>query len=295
MASPLVDTTAATALELNRLAQAKWKLDDYAARKRELMAEVADFRATENFVRELQSTIEELNREKEEHSEIIQMINQDKVELEKEMDSMRSEQREIENRLATKYDNLMRIMEQSNERIRDSGLGEGTELSPGDLPANIPREITSRPPPSPLRVINPILAQHMINFDQMLLGRSAFGARPTPLPLPPHLAKSEHQSPPMKTCQSCFQQIHRNAPICPMCKSKNERTNERWILKFHLENVTVTRRKYPERICNGTQGMSIELGCVCTLCRKPKLPKALNRNQKTLALRNRRRSERKRE
>uniref|UniRef100_A0A0N5C981 C4H2-type domain-containing protein n=1 Tax=Strongyloides papillosus TaxID=174720 RepID=A0A0N5C981_STREA len=36
---------------------------------------------------------------------------------------------------------------------------------------------------------------------------------------------SSHQSPPMKTCQSCLQQIHRNAPICPMCKSKSRSKN----------------------------------------------------------------------
>ncbi|KAF8571347.1 hypothetical protein P879_00080 [Paragonimus westermani] len=28
-------------------------------------------------------------------------------------------------------------------------------------------------------------------------------------------------APPMKTCQSCQQQIHRNAPICPLCKTKS--------------------------------------------------------------------------
>ncbi|KHJ76170.1 hypothetical protein OESDEN_24210 [Oesophagostomum dentatum] len=29
----------------------------------------------------------------------------------------------------------------------------------------------------------------------------------------------------MKICQSCFQQIHRNAPICPRCKSKPRSKN----------------------------------------------------------------------
>lgn len=39
-----------------------------------------------------------------------------------------------------------------------------------------------------------------------------------------HLAVNSHlfntSGPPMKTCQSCHQQIHRNAPICPICKAK---------------------------------------------------------------------------
>ena len=33
------------------------------------------------------------------------------------------------------------------------------------------------------------------------------------------------QPPPMKSCQSCAQQIHRNAPICPYCKSKSRSRN----------------------------------------------------------------------
>uniref|UniRef100_A0A914E8W5 C4H2-type domain-containing protein n=1 Tax=Acrobeloides nanus TaxID=290746 RepID=A0A914E8W5_9BILA len=38
-------------------------------------------------------------------------------------------------------------------------------------------------------------------------------------------SSSDYQSPPMKTCTSCHQQIHRNAPICPMCKSKSKSKN----------------------------------------------------------------------
>jgi len=33
------------------------------------------------------------------------------------------------------------------------------------------------------------------------------------------------QLPPMKTCLSCQQQIHRNSPICPLCKSKSRSRN----------------------------------------------------------------------
>lgn len=33
------------------------------------------------------------------------------------------------------------------------------------------------------------------------------------------------QPPPMKTCMSCTQSIHRNAPICPYCKAKSRSRN----------------------------------------------------------------------
>lgn len=34
-------------------------------------------------------------------------------------------------------------------------------------------------------------------------------------------AAFRQQPPPMKSCGSCHQQIHRNAPICPLCKAKS--------------------------------------------------------------------------
>ncbi|XP_060880340.1 zinc finger C4H2 domain-containing protein isoform X1 [Metopolophium dirhodum] len=36
---------------------------------------------------------------------------------------------------------------------------------------------------------------------------------------------SGQQPPPMKSCLSCHQQIHRNAPICPLCKAKSRSRN----------------------------------------------------------------------
>ncbi|CAF1263358.1 unnamed protein product [Rotaria magnacalcarata] len=43
------------------------------------------------------------------------------------------------------------------------------------------------------------------------------------------------QPPPMKTCQSCQQQIHRNAPICPICKAKSRSRNPKKSKRRHLE------------------------------------------------------------
>ncbi|PIO58599.1 hypothetical protein TELCIR_19961, partial [Teladorsagia circumcincta] len=91
------------------------------------------------FIEETAKTIDELNREKEEHSEIIQQINQDKCDLEKQIDDARFEQRERENQLARKYETLLKLMESSNEKIRESGLGEESTIQPDDIPhARIP-------------------------------------------------------------------------------------------------------------------------------------------------------------
>lgn len=48
--------------------------------------------------------------------------------------------------------------------------------------------------------------------------------RPKPATEQPRQAFRQ-QPPPMKACLSCHQQIHRNAPICPLCKAKSRSRN----------------------------------------------------------------------
>ncbi|RWS31147.1 zinc finger C4H2 domain-containing protein-like protein [Leptotrombidium deliense] len=50
------------------------------------------------------------------------------------------------------------------------------------------------------------------------LSATAVTERPTP-------SAFRQQPPPMKSCLSCHQQIHRNAPICPLCKAKSRSRN----------------------------------------------------------------------
>uniref|UniRef100_A0A1A9WHQ9 C4H2-type domain-containing protein n=1 Tax=Glossina brevipalpis TaxID=37001 RepID=A0A1A9WHQ9_9MUSC len=76
------------------------------------------------------------------------------------------------------------------------------------------------------------------------LGKGDFSAPPPPPPptnrlqQTPSISLGHHptfrsdfnvnlrqQPPPMKSCLSCHQQIHRNAPICPLCKAKSRSRN----------------------------------------------------------------------
>jgi hypothetical protein len=56
-------------------------------------------------------------------------------------------------------------------------------------------------------------------------GGNGGGGGITPLPNPPPPFRYQQQPPPMKSCLSCHQQIHRNAPICPLCKAKSRSRN----------------------------------------------------------------------
>lgn len=76
------------------------------------------------------------------------------------------------------------------------------------------------------------------------IGKNDFSAPPPPAPTSSRLQQApsiglghhptfrsefnvnlRQQPPPMKSCLSCHQQIHRNAPICPLCKAKSRSRN----------------------------------------------------------------------
>ena len=81
---------------------------------------------------------------------------------------------------------------------------------------------------------NPFLAAAAAQHSAMGLGplgmgskadqlRSTMAAQAAGASAPP--APFRQQPPPMKSCLSCHQQIHRNAPICPLCKAKSRSRN----------------------------------------------------------------------
>lgn len=231
--SPTIDLNTLSS-ELHKIALAKIKLEDLHKRRNELLSELADFQQTKKFIDEAQRTITELNEEKDSHSEMIQQINLDKQELEKVMNSAKEDRRQMEESISKKYDEIYRLLEQTNELARENGVAEEDLISPSIVPPNKFTSITQASVPSILRQfksMQPMVPPGMFNFDPMLLQTSPTIPRPAPpqslghiVPIP-SISKVDHQSPPMKTCQSCFQQIHRNAPICPMCKCKSRSKN----------------------------------------------------------------------
>lgn len=79
--------------------------------------------------------------------------------------------------------------------------------------------------------------QHMQHFAAVAAAQRAAVQRPsnvvhhaTPAAVQASTERSvpsafRQQPPPMKSCLSCHQQIHRNAPICPLCKAKSRSRN----------------------------------------------------------------------
>ncbi|TMS34584.1 hypothetical protein L596_002144 [Steinernema carpocapsae] len=232
--------------ELLKIANAKYKLEDFEARRSELLAELSEYQQSEQFISETERVIKELQDERDAHTEIIQQINQDKKGLETVVSEERDKQREMESNLTKKYEQIFRLLDQSNQLAKESGISEENLISPEC--ANLAQAAM---PPIPPNFLNQF--KHMptimhqaalsLNFDPSMfmvanqanhqLGRLQLPRGPNANPLtsvagasglstiPSFSKSSDHQSPPMKTCQTCLQQIHRNAPICPMCKSKS--------------------------------------------------------------------------
>ncbi|XP_023013450.2 zinc finger C4H2 domain-containing protein isoform X2 [Leptinotarsa decemlineata] len=78
---------------------------------------------------------------------------------------------------------------------------------------------TFLPPPNPLRLVT----NKQDSSRPGSLSSSPHGGPPTPT-FRSDLSLRQ-QPPPMKSCLSCHQQIHRNAPICPLCKAKSRSRN----------------------------------------------------------------------
>ncbi|CAH0683400.1 unnamed protein product [Spodoptera exigua] len=102
------------------------------------------------------------------------------------------------------------------ERLPDLHEEEGSPITPDRFPA-LPSGGAAAPAPRALGGFLP-------------------PAAPRKPPPPPPAFRSaldqdfitvslRQQPPPMKSCLSCHQQIHRNAPICPLCKAKSRSRN----------------------------------------------------------------------
>uniref|UniRef100_A0A7E4V9U1 C4H2-type domain-containing protein n=1 Tax=Panagrellus redivivus TaxID=6233 RepID=A0A7E4V9U1_PANRE len=237
---------------LQKLAQTKQRLHEFNTRRNEFFTEISEFQVTEDFMAKVSKMLEDLNEEKEAHSEIIQSINHDKSELERMINAARDEQRVQEERLSRGSEQLLLLLEQSRRLATESGI-PGEEFAVGDvlpqnaftiaaqqaiesgnLPARAPsqssqaRATPTAPFPNLSFMFDP--SRMPPGLQQAAAFMIAGGMDPSrgifpPQVPPPKPSDNQHTSPPMKECASCHQQIHRNAPICPMCKSKSRSKN----------------------------------------------------------------------
>jgi len=217
-----------------------------------LLCDVAQCEDEERCLQEYESELQALNQEKMAHVEVLRQIHADINNLEgiiKQAKDSRSAAQENARKLLQEYvplkqdvnrlrtdildlAKLPEISDEEKERLKaagvldkDKSLSEPWVLPPRDT--DIKSSVSlSLPPPQTNHPFLSMAGQHSPIFGNLGLSKPQFPSHGSiaPLPNPPPF-RYQQQPPPMKSCLSCHQQIHRNAPICPLCKAKSRSRN----------------------------------------------------------------------
>ncbi|GFN85788.1 Zinc finger c4h2 domain-containing protein-like [Plakobranchus ocellatus] len=184
-----------------------------------LRHEIEVTESEERCVDEYKREMELLLQEKMAHVEELRLIHAD-------INLMESTIKQAEEERAKAYENAKRLYEECRpvkEEIDMLRMRAGLDIQ-HDMPGEAEKvkpEFFDKPPapgwaiePPPEPAIPQTLAvaaaaAHQIQVPRNKNERQAFRQQP----------------PPMKACLSCHQQIHRNAPICPLCKAKSRSRN----------------------------------------------------------------------
>jgi len=222
-----------------------------------LLCDVGQMEEEERCLNEYRRELELLQQEKMAHVEELRQIHADINAMEsiiKQSEDSRRNAQDNARKLLSEYvplkqdvnrmrtdlldlDKLPEISDEERDRLKTAGVLEKDKslVEPWPMPPreqDKPSSVSSMlqlPPPQP----NPFFSmagQHSPIFGSLGLGKPGFPSHNsiTPMPNPPPFSSNfryQQQPPPMKSCLSCHQQIHRNAPICPLCKAKSRSRN----------------------------------------------------------------------
>ncbi|KAI4458674.1 zinc finger c4h2 domain-containing protein [Holotrichia oblita] len=186
--------------------------------KAKLIMEIDSQDQEEKCLAEYKQEMELLLQEKMSHVEELRQIHADINAMEgviKQAEESRIRSLNAANRLHEEY--LPLKLEIDRLRRECLGLGRLPEIHEEEAP---PLPHSFLVPPNPLRLVTN-------KHEQARPSSIAATSHPGP-PAPTFrsdFVNMRQQPPPMKSCLSCHQQIHRNAPICPLCKAKSRSRN----------------------------------------------------------------------
>ncbi|KAL3882445.1 hypothetical protein ACJMK2_028784 [Sinanodonta woodiana] len=184
----------AAEIEEKRIAEYKQEMELLLQEK---MAHVEELRLIHADINLMETTIKQAEEERNRSLESLKRLYEDFKPLKEEVDMMRSKLGLQALPDLDKEDE--RLTEEYFERPVPEWSSEPTETP---LPQTITVSAATATPqqiPIPRAKTSPADQQRQAAFRQ--------------------------QPPPMKACLSCHQQIHRNAPICPLCKAKSRSRN----------------------------------------------------------------------
>ncbi|XP_039755082.1 zinc finger C4H2 domain-containing protein [Pararge aegeria] len=183
--------------------------------KRSILSEVRSGDQEGRCLAQYKREMELLQQEKMSHVEELRQIHADINAMEtviKQTEESMSRKLSAASRLHEDYRplksevDLLRRQCLGLERLPDLHEEEGSPITPDRFPAPAGARAAflapaPRKPPPPPPAFRSALEQDFLSVSL------------------------RQQPPPMKSCLSCHQQIHRNAPICPLCKAKSRSRN----------------------------------------------------------------------
>ncbi|XP_065583755.1 zinc finger C4H2 domain-containing protein-like [Artemia franciscana] len=210
--------------------------------KQKLLSELNHVDAENRAIGEFKSELEQLLMEKMAHVEELRQIHADINAIElviKQTDENRGRAADRVRRLMEDYrplkmevDRLRRdclglesLPEIESEALSDIAPQSAVEKSRHDWSSMSEREEVPTPvimnvPPTPSSAAYLAASNHHTHLLMSALPKQEMRSI-----VPTGPPAFRQQPPPMKSCLSCHQQIHRNAPICPLCKAKSRSRN----------------------------------------------------------------------
>lgn len=160
----------------------------------EKMAHVEELRLIHADINLMETTIKQAEEERNRSLESTKKLYEEFRPLKDEVDSMRG---------IMGLEKLPDLQEEEEKLTPDFFEKQNTEWTSEPQPEPPIPQTISVPPATPTQIQVPR----------------------TQKPPEPRQQSFRQQPPPMKACLSCHQQIHRNAPICPLCKAKSRSRN----------------------------------------------------------------------
>ncbi|XP_015920356.1 zinc finger C4H2 domain-containing protein isoform X1 [Parasteatoda tepidariorum] len=189
--------------------------------KSRLRQEIEATESEEKCLMEYRHEMELLLQEKMAHVEELRQIHADINVMEnviKQSEEDRNKHLENAKQLHHEYKPVKEIVDSLRHEIGLSKLLELHEEDENFKPEFFEKQKTEWQSEIPEQAL-PSSLTASASTQQLQAGRSK------PLQDRPQPAAFRQQPPPMKSCLSCHQQIHRNAPICPLCKAKSRSRN----------------------------------------------------------------------
>ncbi|KAF8363998.1 hypothetical protein PRIPAC_90921 [Pristionchus pacificus] len=203
----------ALAGELDCIASASEKLSEFERCASEVKQHIREWSDVRDYIDDCENLSNELEGERKEHADELRQINQDINHLEDILKSLKAQRESTREAVIKKVEDFRKRVEAANEVVKIAGFSDFSFVLEEELPKECLDCLALTPdlnqekvhPAAPM----PVLPSFPINFPLALL--QSLQQQPQPM-------RTIDQAK-MKTCDSCQQQIHRNAPTCPMCKA----------------------------------------------------------------------------